>query len=357
MNAVQKQAELRSSENCMFKELSFSYKRLVASIAGSYSLHLIFVAFLFYFYTQTLQFVVPHLVETGHNAQGVTHLYWLQDNRGNESLSPTRKPVISSRFAPKGKDNVFRFGRNLRRKNSNKSGLASAAGSPGNTSLPGDDIRPALPIATLDPVIIPADLAGGVEGDVIVEVSIDDKGNIIAKKMEHGLGPAIDRKVLAAIGGWRFSPAMKDGRPIPQKQDIHYHFPVGGAGPTNPQGTHPTAALAQSPCPVLLVSGTGDRNHISITFMNMGKLPIRQLEFNCGPRNSGRNTADLPPCRENNALFYPGQAYTVDYATHGRSPNIRISVSSVTVSDGYVWKPSRSQSCGTVTIDVDQHVH
>lgn len=341
----------------MFKELSSSYKGLWTSLAGSYIFHLVLIAFLFYFYTQSSKLIVAHVVKTGSDAYGVT-LYWFQGTRGNGSLSRTRKPVVPSRLAPKRKGNVLRFSRNLQRKNSNKKLVASAAGSPGNASWNGDDIRPALPITTLDPVITSADLAGGVKGDVIVEVAIDSNGNMVATKIEHGLGKGVDQKVLAAIENWRFRPAMKDGRPIPSKQDIHYHFPVGGADSTQPQQTPLAATVAQSPCPVLLVSGTADQNHISITFMNMGKLPIRQLEFNCGPRDSiARNMADLSQCREDNALFYPGHEYTLDYATRDRSHNIQISVKSVTLSDGYVWKPSPGQLARAMTIAVDRHVH
>jgi len=332
----------------MFKELSFSHKRLWISLARSYSLHLVLLAFVFY--SQTSKFVLPQLAGTDRGAHGATHVYWLPDNRANETFSHARKPIVSSRVAPKGKDNAFQFGRKPLRKTPNKSELAFAAKSPGNTSVPGDEIRPALPVATLDPVVTSADLPGGINGDVIVEVSIDSNGNMVAKKMEHGLGPAIDQKVLAAIEGWRFTPAMKDGLPIPSKQDIRYHFPVGDLDRTKAQETHVTAAVAQSPCPVLLVSGSADQNHVSITFMNMGKLPIHQVEFNCGRRNSVRNTADLSPCREDNALFYPGQEYTLEYATQDHSRNIQISVRSVTLSDGYVWKPSRGQSCGAVAI-------
>lgn len=331
----------------MFNKLSFSYKRLRTSLAGSYSLHLAVIALLTY--THTSKFVVPHVVDAGLDAHSVTPLFWHQDKRRNESH--TRTPVVSTRFYPKGKGKVSQFGRNLARKSSDKRVLASgAAESPEDTSWYGADIRPALPTATLDPVITPADLAGGVEGDVIVEVSINRIGNIVAKKVEHGLGQAIDRKVLAAVEGWRFRPAMKGGQPIPSQQDIHYHFPFGGVGTSGPEESHPIAALTQSPCPVLLVSGTADQNLISITFMNMGKLPIRQLEFNCGPRNVVRNTADLSLCRENNALFYSGQEYTLQYATHDRSHNIQISVNSVTLSDGHVWEPSRGNSCGALTI-------
>ena len=60
-------------------------------------------------------------------------------------------------------------------------------------------------------------------------------------------------------------------------------------------------------CPVMMVSGVGERDNIVVTFRNAGKLPIRQLEFNCTPVQPhvvGQTNA----CRERNALFYPGDA-------------------------------------------------
>jgi TonB family protein len=64
-----------------------------------------------------------------------------------------------------------------------------------------------------------------IEGDVIVEVTIDDQGIIVQKVVLHSLGPAIDDSVLAALEKWHFTPASKNGVPIPSKQDVYYHFP------------------------------------------------------------------------------------------------------------------------------------
>jgi protein TonB len=69
-----------------------------------------------------------------------------------------------------------------------------------------------------------SDLAGS-QGDVIVEVTIDEQGSIVQKLVLHSLGPAIDDRVLAALEKWHFSPASKNGVPIPSKQDVYYHFP------------------------------------------------------------------------------------------------------------------------------------
>ena len=70
----------------------------------------------------------------------------------------------------------------------------------------------------------PNDLAGHGEGSVVVEITIDDKGNIVQKTILQSLGPLVDAKVLAALENWHFSPATRNGVAIPSKQDVYYHF-------------------------------------------------------------------------------------------------------------------------------------
>jgi TonB family protein len=110
---------------------------------------------------------------------------------------------------------------------STQTGGAAPAGLPygslGMGALTGDEIRPALPVTAHDPVVDPSDLPPA-EGSVIVEVTIDDKGNIIDKKVIESLTPAIDAKVLTALENWRFQPATRNGVAIPSKQDVYYHF-------------------------------------------------------------------------------------------------------------------------------------
>jgi TonB family protein len=89
----------------------------------------------------------------------------------------------------------------------------------------GHDVRPALPVVFPDPAILPWQIPSGVEGNVIVEVTIDVQGNVVDTKVLKGLGYGIEEKVIAALRGWRFRPAMMDGRPIPSQQDVYFHFP------------------------------------------------------------------------------------------------------------------------------------
>ncbi len=104
------------------------------------------------------------------------------------------------------------------------------AGAPYGSQGPGfgDEVRPALPVYALDPVVDPNELPGHVEGSIVVEITIDEQGNIVQKTVLQSLGPAIDTKVLAALENWHFRPATRNGIAIPSKQDVHYHFkPVG----------------------------------------------------------------------------------------------------------------------------------
>ncbi|HTC95339.1 MAG TPA: hypothetical protein VK699_17975 [Terriglobales bacterium] len=110
-------------------------------------------------------------------------------------------------------------------------------------------------------------------------------------------------------------------------------------------------AHAIGTCPVTLVSGTGDVDGISITFRNAGKLPIRRLEFNCTLVRAQAHKSQSIPCREENALFFPGTEYTVKYPYREGTPRpILVSLKSATSADGYVWKPSKRLPCRSLKI-------
>ena len=102
------------------------------------------------------------------------------------------------------------------------------AGSPmGSLTLgPGSGIeaRPAIPLVFPDPAVFPWQLKG-MQGDVIVEVTIDEQGNVTAMKILQSLKEDIDEKVLATLRSWRFRPASMDGIAISSRQDVHFHFP------------------------------------------------------------------------------------------------------------------------------------
>ena len=84
---------------------------------------------------------------------------------------------------------------------------ASVPGSP----LTGDEVVPAFPDVYPDPPVSRGDLPAGVQGDVIVEVTIDPDGNVIETKLLQGIGYGVEQKVLEVLQRWHFHPAMRDG--------------------------------------------------------------------------------------------------------------------------------------------------
>ena len=70
--------------------------------------------------------------------------------------------------------------------------------------------------------------AAQIEGVVRVEITIDERGEIVSKTVLQSLGPDIDDKCLAALENWHFHPATRNGSPIPSKQDAIFPFRARG---------------------------------------------------------------------------------------------------------------------------------
>jgi len=198
--------------------------------------------FVWLLYSAAPKFIAPMSVRAGETWGAVTQLYWPADvspgTAGDAQASatiPDEQPKKRLRWERRHKPlkhhdqqtRDARSGPETPTTASTATGGATPAGMPygslGSGSISGDEIRPALPVAAVDPVIDPADLPSA-EGSVIVEVTIDDKGNIVQKTVIESLTPAIDAKVLAALENWRFLPATRNGVAIPSKQDVYYHF-------------------------------------------------------------------------------------------------------------------------------------
>jgi len=104
-------------------------------------------------------------------------------------------------------------------------------------------------------------------------------------------------------------------------------------------------------CPVMLLSGSGEPNSISVTFRTMGRLPIRQLEFTCRKVDAKTGKAHAAQCYESNASFVPRSVYTVSYGIPGDAPGtVLVGVKSVMFSDGHTWKPTKREPCRPLKI-------
>ena len=156
----------------------------------------------------------------------MTHLYWAS---GTSALTANSKDTLAKKRLlwqkPKGSREDF--------KSEDVGSTAAAAPSPtagspygslSDGASGGEEVRPALPAVTFEPRVNAEDLLGIAEGNVVIEITIDESGAIVSKAVVRSMGPAIDAKVLVALESWRFHPATRDGVPIPSKQDVVYHF-------------------------------------------------------------------------------------------------------------------------------------
>jgi protein TonB len=91
--------------------------------------------------------------------------------------------------------------------------------------LTGHEIIPALPQVFPDPAVSRADLPPGVQGDVVVEVTIDEQGNVVELKLIRGIGYGIEDRVLSTLRRWHFRPASKDGTTIASQHIVTFHYP------------------------------------------------------------------------------------------------------------------------------------
>jgi TonB family protein len=104
----------------------------------------------------------------------------------------------------------------------------SELGSAYEGSTSGDDVKPAIPLVFPDLKIQRSELPSGVQGEVVVEITIDADGNVIEEKVLKGLGYGIDERVIAVLRRWRFRPATRNGVAIPSKQDALFRYPSEG---------------------------------------------------------------------------------------------------------------------------------
>jgi len=102
-------------------------------------------------------------------------------------------------------------------------------------SAPPEELDPAAPVVTYEridrePVVIrrheppypeEAKLAG-IEGDVLLYLTIDASGDVTAVQVVSGPHPDLDEAARAAMFKHKFKPALKDGRPVTVKRYPYY---------------------------------------------------------------------------------------------------------------------------------------
>ena len=62
------------------------------------------------------------------------------------------------------------------------------------------------------------------QGEVVLQIVVDEHGNPKDMRVTHSLGLGLDQKAMEAVTKWRFTPGMKDGKPVPVIATIAVNF-------------------------------------------------------------------------------------------------------------------------------------
>jgi len=233
----------------MFAQLNpVSGRRQVWIRRGSLALHALILVWMLHEPEPLL--LNPISVAIGQNGKSVTRLYWSSKkpddgSRSSSDLATKRyqhqrlghekltwkAPAQLAKLASQNPLARATAEDNSQTQTLSAQGHGAQAGLPYGTlnrgSYYGYEIRPALPIATSDPVVYPWQLPT-YPGNEVIEITIDIRGEIVRKTVLQSLGPDIDSKCLAALDNWRFRPATRNGAPIPSKQDAIFPFKARG---------------------------------------------------------------------------------------------------------------------------------
>ena len=216
----------------MFEELPRPKRgRSDLGAIASFVAHGVFLCLLLYHAPAV--FVTPSATDLGiPNSYGSRSIVYLAPVGPEREQTAKEEPkLVLHRVAPKPTPQPKPSERHeLAAKTADSAPDETARGGSPFARMPGsrmtfDEVVPAFPVVYPDPAVSRADVPVGVQGDVIVEVTIDQQGNVTETKLLQGIGYGIEQKVLEVLQRWRFHPAVRDGVNIASQHIVHFHYP------------------------------------------------------------------------------------------------------------------------------------
>jgi hypothetical protein len=102
-------------------------------------------------------------------------------------------------------------------------------------------------------------------------------------------------------------------------------------------------------CPLMLYGGKIDQGTVSVSFMNTGKAPIRELGLSCTPLQGQK--AKRSDCHSEDGVFFPGTSYTISFSYPGKAPRtMSLSLKTAFLSDGVRWTSIHDQPCKSLKV-------
>jgi periplasmic protein TonB len=203
-------------------------RRWSFSVSISSAIHLLVVIILCW--PTVPVFVKPSLIAHGEGGSATPSAVMLYVPNDLQIATSSSRPLLSLPAPAREKPQKIKLRKRTNvveeaDKTPNQAEVGSENGSAYDGLTSGDEVKPALPVAFQDLKIYRSELPSGIQGDVIVEITIDAQGAVVEERLLQGLGHGVDDRVIAVLRDWRFHPATRNGVAIPSKHDVHFHFP------------------------------------------------------------------------------------------------------------------------------------
>ncbi|HYL73050.1 MAG TPA: TonB family protein [Bryobacteraceae bacterium] len=106
--------------------------------------------------------------------------------------------------------------------------LAAQVSNPSTEAIRiGPGVTPPRVLYKVDPEYFPEARADNVQGTVLLQLAIDEKGRPINVTVLSPLGFGLDERAQAAVSTWKFAPGMKNGKPVKilATVEVNFRFP------------------------------------------------------------------------------------------------------------------------------------
>ena len=84
--------------------------------------------------------------------------------------------------------------------------------------------RPPVKVLAPLPTYPPAAFAANTRGEVKLRVRVDETGDVDGVEIVEGLPHGVNEAVLAAVGQWKFRPALQNGQPVVSYEHLTFRF-------------------------------------------------------------------------------------------------------------------------------------
>jgi TonB family protein len=95
------------------------------------------------------------------------------------------------------------------------------------------DMTPAFPVYSPHPPIRDRALLPQTAEKIVVDVNVDELGQVVKETLVKGLGNELDRMVLGIVKTWRFEPAKVNGKPVASEAEVIFpldrNYPIAAS--------------------------------------------------------------------------------------------------------------------------------